>query len=78
MVLTPSEKTPLTAVRLAELLYEAGLPGWMLSVLVGELDEVVRPLVRDERVAMVSFTGGVAAGREVASTARLTPAKGGA
>lgn len=69
VVLKPSEKTPLTAVRLAELLYEAGLPGWMLSVLVGELDEVVRPLVRDERVAMVSFTGGVAAGHEVAGTA---------
>jgi len=69
VLLKPSEKTPLTAVRLVELLYEAGLPGWMLSVLVGELDEVVRPLVQDERVAMVSFTGGVAAGREVARTA---------
>lgn len=69
VLLKPSEKTPLTAVRLAELLYEAGLPGWMLSVLVGELDEVVRPLVRDERVAMVSFTGGVAAGHEIAHTA---------
>ena len=69
VLLKPSEKTPLTAIRFAELLYEAGLPGWMLSVLVGELDEVVRPLVRDERVAMVSFTGGVAAGHEIAHTA---------
>ena len=34
VLLKPSEKTPLTAVRFAELLFDAGLPGWMLSVLV--------------------------------------------
>ena len=47
MILKPSEKTPLTAIRLVELLYEAGLPGWMLSVVNGSLDEVVtRPLIK--------------------------------
>ena len=35
MILKPSEKTPLTAVRLVELLYEAGLPGRMLSCIHG-------------------------------------------
>lgn len=69
IILKPSEKTPLTAVRLVELLYEAGLPGHLLSCLHGDLDEVTRPLIRDERVALVSFTGSVRVGREIAATA---------
>lgn len=69
LILKPSEKTPLTAVRLAELLFEAGLPGWMLSVVQGPLDEVVRPLIQDERVELVSFTGSAAVGKEIARTA---------
>jgi putative phosphonoacetaldehyde dehydrogenase len=69
LLLKPSEKTPLTALRFAELLYEAGLPGWMLSVFVGTVEEVVEPLVRDERVEAVTFTGGTAAGKRVASLA---------
>jgi aldehyde dehydrogenase (NAD+) len=69
MILKPSEKTPLTAVKFGELLYEAGLPGWMLSVVVGELDEVVRPLIRDARVELVTFTGSAAVGKEIAVTA---------
>ena len=69
LVLKPSEKTPLSAVRLAETLYEAGLPGHLLSVVHGTLEEVVRPLVRDERVELVSFTGSAAVGREIAATA---------
>lgn len=69
LILKPSEKTPLTATRFAELLYAAGLPGWMLSVVHGELDEVIRPLIRDPRVELVSFTGSAAIGKEIASTA---------
>jgi phosphonoacetaldehyde dehydrogenase len=69
VILKPSEKTPLTAVRLVELLYEAGLPGHMLSCVHGTLDEVTRPLVRDERVSLVTFTGSAAVGKEIAATA---------
>jgi putative phosphonoacetaldehyde dehydrogenase len=69
LILKPSEKTPLTAVKLVELLYEAGLPGWMLSCIHGTLDEVTRPMIRDERVSLVTFTGSAAVGREIASTA---------
>lgn len=69
MVLKPSEKTPLTAVRLAEVLYEAGLPGWMLSVVHGDLEEVTKALIRDERVELVSFTGSARVGKEIAGTA---------
>lgn len=69
VILKPSEKTPLTALCFAELLYEAGLPGSMLSVLVGPTDEVASKLVSDPRVELVSFTGSVAVGKRIASTA---------
>ncbi len=69
IVLKPSEKTPLTALKFAELLYEAGLPGWMLSVFVGPINSVVEPLIKDERVELVSFTGGTAVGKRIASIA---------
>lgn len=69
LVLKPSEKTPLSAVRLAEVLYEAGLPGTMLSVVHGGLDEVTRPLIRDDRSELVTFTGSAAVGKEIAATA---------
>lgn len=69
MILKPSEKTPLSAIRLVELLYEAGLPGWMLSVVNGPLDVVTRPLIRDERVELVTFTGSAKIGKEIALTA---------
>ncbi|QDT56991.1 Succinate-semialdehyde dehydrogenase [NADP(+)] GabD [Caulifigura coniformis] len=69
VILKPSEKTPLSAVRLVELLYEAGLPGWMLSCIHGDLDVVTRPMIRDERVDLVTFTGSARVGKEIASTA---------
>ncbi len=69
MLLKPSDKTPLTAIRFAELLYEAGLPGWMLSMFVCDLETVLEPLLRDERIDLVTFTGGTAVGRRIASLA---------
>jgi putative phosphonoacetaldehyde dehydrogenase len=69
VVLKPSEKTPLTALRLAECLYQAGLPGPMLSVLLGPTSEVAEPLVQDPRVDLVSFTGSVAVGKRIAQSA---------
>lgn len=69
MLLKPSEKTPLTALRFTELLYEAGLPGWMLSTFAGEIDSVVTPMIEDDRVELVTFTGSVKIGKHIARTA---------
>jgi putative phosphonoacetaldehyde dehydrogenase len=69
LILKPSEKTPLTAIRFAELLYKNGLPGEMLSVLLGPTSQVAQALVQDERVELVSFTGSVAVGKSIARTA---------
>jgi aldehyde dehydrogenase (NAD+) len=69
VILKPSEKTPLTAIRFTELLYEAGLPTPMLSVLLGDTKEVAEPLVQDSQVDLVAFTGSVAVGKRIAATA---------
>jgi putative phosphonoacetaldehyde dehydrogenase len=69
VILKPSEKTPLTAIRFVELLYEAGLPEYMLSVLLGETKEVAEVLVQSPEVDLVSFTGSVAVGKRIAASA---------
>ena len=69
MLVKPSEKTPLTAIRLCELLYDAGLPKQMLSVFVGDIDTVVEPLIADERIELITFTGGTATGKRIAQLA---------
>jgi phosphonoacetaldehyde dehydrogenase len=69
VILKPSEKTPLTAVRLCEILFEAGLPGEMLSCAHGDLEQVTKALVRDPRVDLLTFTGSAAVGKEIACNA---------
>jgi acyl-CoA reductase-like NAD-dependent aldehyde dehydrogenase len=57
VVLKPASKTPLSAVFLAELAEEAGLPDGWLNVVVGSSSEIGDVLVEDDRVAAISFTG---------------------
>jgi putative phosphonoacetaldehyde dehydrogenase len=69
MVLKPSEKTPLAAYYLAELLYEAGLPREMFRVITGDPREIADELITNENVDLVTFTGGVQVGKYIASKA---------
>src|SRR3984957_12521328 len=69
VVLKPSEKTPLTAFALADILYEAGLPPPMLSVLTGDPAEIADELLTSEDVDLVTFTGGVSIGKFIAAKA---------
>ena len=69
LILKPSERTPLTALKFAQLLYDAGLPKPMLSVLLGPLDEVAEPLTKHPDVDIVAFTGSVAVGKKIAASA---------
>lgn len=69
MILKPSERTPLTALKFAGLLYEAGLPGWMLSMFTGTLEEVVGPMIEDPRTEVLTFTGSVEIGKSIARRA---------
>src|SRR5690348_4145107 len=67
MVLKPSEKTPLTALLLADILYEAGLPPEMFSVVTGEPAEIGLELITNPNVEVVTFTGGVSVGKWIAT-----------
>ena len=69
MVLKPSEKTPLSAYYLAELLYEAGLPREMFQVITGDPREIADELLTNEHVDLITFTGGVPVGKYIASKA---------
>ena len=68
-VLKPSEKVPLSACYLADLLYEAGLPPPMLQVVTGDPAEIADELITNPNVALVTFTGGVAIGKYIAARA---------
>jgi acyl-CoA reductase-like NAD-dependent aldehyde dehydrogenase len=62
VVLKPASQTPLSALLLAELETEAGLPPGWLSVVVGSSSEIGDVLIDDERVAALTFTGSSAVG----------------
>jgi acyl-CoA reductase-like NAD-dependent aldehyde dehydrogenase len=57
VVLKPASQTPLSALLLAELETEAGLPPGWLNVVVGPASEIGDVLVEDERVKLITFTG---------------------
>jgi phosphonoacetaldehyde dehydrogenase len=69
MVLKPTEKTPLAALLLADVLYEAGLPPPMLSVITGDPGEIADEMLTNEHADVVTFTGGVAIGKYIAAKA---------
>src|SRR5579864_4824384 len=69
MVLKPSEKTPLTALLLADVLYEAGLPPPMFAVLTGEPRDIADELLTHPDIDLITFTGGVAVGKYIAAKA---------
>jgi acyl-CoA reductase-like NAD-dependent aldehyde dehydrogenase len=62
VVLKPAGQTPLSALLLAELETEAGLPAGWLNVLVGPSAEIGDVLVEDERVRLITFTGSAEVG----------------
>jgi acyl-CoA reductase-like NAD-dependent aldehyde dehydrogenase len=69
VVLKPASQTPLSALLLAELEVEAGLPPGWLNVLVGPSGEIGDVFVEDERVRMITFTGSSGVGWGIAERA---------
>src|SRR6266545_2208367 len=66
MVLKPAEQTPCTAVELAKLCAEAGVPDGVVNVVPGFGPEAGEPLVASPEVDKVAFTGSTEVGRRVA------------
>ncbi|WP_338693183.1 phosphonoacetaldehyde dehydrogenase [Bradyrhizobium sp. 26S5] len=69
VVLKPTELTPLTALALADVLYEAGLPPAMLSVVTGNPHSMGDAMIADPDADLVTFTGSVRVGKHIAATA---------
>ncbi|HEX8073356.1 MAG TPA: aldehyde dehydrogenase family protein [Thermoleophilaceae bacterium] len=68
VVLKPAEQTPLTALRLGQLVQEAGFPEGVINVLTGD-GETGKALVEHPGVNKIAFTGSTAVGREIGATA---------
>ena len=72
VVLKPAEITPLTALRLAELVIEAGIPDGVVNVVVGPGRVVGQALCEHPNVAKIGFTGSTEVGRGVMQAAAST------
>jgi acyl-CoA reductase-like NAD-dependent aldehyde dehydrogenase len=72
VVLKPAELTPLSALRLGELMLEAGIPEGVVNILAGKGSVVGRRLVEHPDVAKIGFTGSTEVGREVMKGAAET------
>ena len=68
VVIKPAEQTPLSTLRLAELIEQAGVPAGVVNVVTGG-PEAGQALVAHPRVAKISFTGSTPVGREIAAQA---------
>ncbi len=69
IVLKPAELTPLTALALADVLYEAGLPPEMLSVVTGNPSAMGDAMITDPDCDLITFTGSVKVGKYIADKA---------
>jgi acyl-CoA reductase-like NAD-dependent aldehyde dehydrogenase len=69
VVLKPASQTPLSALFLAELAAEAGLPAGWLNVVVGSASEIGDVLIDDDRVKAITFTGSAPVGWQLAERA---------
>ncbi|MDH4112617.1 MAG: aldehyde dehydrogenase family protein [Actinomycetota bacterium] len=68
-IVKPASQTPLTALAVASILYEAGLPEGTLSVLTGPGSTTASALISDPRIAKISFTGSTEVGTSVMQAA---------
>lgn len=75
MIFKPSEMTPLTALKLAEIYTEAGLPNGVFNVVQGAGRQVGQWLTEHPRIEKISFTGGIETGKKVMASAAASSLK---
>ena len=69
LVCKPTELTPMTALLLADILYEAGLPPEMYSVVTGWPNDIGEEMITNRHAELITFTGGVPVGKMIAGKA---------
>lgn len=71
VILKPSDYTPTVAIKFGEILFESGLPKEMLSIITGSPEYFGDALISDDRIRLISFTGGVEAAKIIQRKAGL-------
>ncbi len=69
MVCKPTDLTPLTAIALADILYEAGLPPEMFQIVTGMPADIGDEMITNPNIDIITFTGGVPVGKMIANKA---------
>ncbi|CTQ81102.1 NADP-dependent glyceraldehyde-3-phosphate dehydrogenase [Roseibium album] len=69
VVCKPTELTPLTAIALADILYEAGLPHEMFQIVTGWPKDIGDEMITNDNIDIITFTGGVPVGKMIADKA---------
>lgn len=69
VVCKPTELTPLTAIALADILYDAGLPPEMFQIVTGMPADIGEEMIVNENIDIITFTGGVPVGKMIAAKA---------
>ncbi len=69
VVCKPTELTPLTAIALADILYEAGLPPEMFQVVTGWPKDIGEEMITNDNIDIITFTGGVPVGKMISEKA---------
>lgn len=64
-IIKPAKQTPLTAIRLVELAYEAGIDPGAINLVTGNAQAISSAWMKDERVRKVSFTGSTEIGKQL-------------
>lgn len=73
VVLKPATATPITSIKLGEIMIEAGLPKGVLNIVTGRGSELGDWIVTDDRIAMITFTGSLEVGKRIKSMAGIKP-----
>jgi len=71
MIIKPTERTPMSAIRFVEILLNNGMPPEMISIVTGKSSEIGNELVSSQKIDMVTFTGSTDVGRKLTNMAGI-------
>jgi len=71
VIVKPTERTPMSAIRFIQILIKNGLPPKMISVVTGKASEIGNELVSSQKIDMVTFTGSTEVGRKLTNMAGI-------
>ena len=71
IIIKPTERTPLSAIRFVQIMLNNGLPSKMISIVTGKSSEIGNELVSNQKIDMVTFTGSTEVGRKLSNIAGI-------